>query len=554
MIADGTAVNRSPSDQIPAFIDGLEAGPFYLQPVAWSVAAWRSHSSTPAGRMIYATVLTCLALGWLISRAWSVLRTPVQDLVKTLGIELPTAPVVSLHSIKSDQITLHWTRPETLSAVTKYHIQVNGVEVGESSRSENAVTVTGLKPDHLYNVRVIAASAGNFQAPSRLIRLRTAPKPRLSDASPRPDDDTGSVGFDSSDESPGIFAHEANADGSTTGLSTAVRRPRSQSLKRKMGKASPRPDTRSLSRPREAQKSIQQAAADLEALRLEIEDTEAQTAQAETEFEAAKAALMEDRDSVKNAHKEREDVTTDLRKEAANLDRQSRTAQSRKAAKEKLLRQKETDRKKMEADIQRWEDEIAEIDLKVEQIVKDKKEVSKAADARIKAIRTDMGERNKDLKKLDEDVKKTGTDIKQLEEDRRKLAGEDDDEERERQRVEAEKDRLWEIKHQTLHQKYAAECRSWEQAHANYQQASEQLTWWQARQGGEQPIAVSLPQTDNDASSQSFKKAKTRRSRQRKSRASSAHSSSINALPLYDSRFPGTATFESFSTTSSTLR
>jgi hypothetical protein len=63
----------------------------------------------------------------LISRAWNVLRTPVQDLVKTLGIELPSSPIVSLTGIKADQITLQWGRPQSASSVAKYNIQVNGI-------------------------------------------------------------------------------------------------------------------------------------------------------------------------------------------------------------------------------------------------------------------------------------------------------------------------------------------------------------------------------------------------------------------------------------------
>ena len=45
--------------------------------------------------------------------------------------------------------------------------------VGESANQETAITVTGLKPNHFYNIRVIAVGYNNFQAGSRVIRLRT---------------------------------------------------------------------------------------------------------------------------------------------------------------------------------------------------------------------------------------------------------------------------------------------------------------------------------------------------------------------------------------------
>ena len=58
------------------------------------------------------------------------------DLIRILGIEIPDAPEVFLAGIKSDAITLHWTKPPQTS-VLKYLIQVNGVNgmFGQSFRA-----------------------------------------------------------------------------------------------------------------------------------------------------------------------------------------------------------------------------------------------------------------------------------------------------------------------------------------------------------------------------------------------------------------------------------
>src|ERR1700741_4047047 len=45
--------------------------------------------------------------------------------------------------------------------------------VGESQGQETAITVTGLKPSHFYNVRVIAVGSNSFQSGSRVVRLQT---------------------------------------------------------------------------------------------------------------------------------------------------------------------------------------------------------------------------------------------------------------------------------------------------------------------------------------------------------------------------------------------
>jgi hypothetical protein len=51
----------------------------------------------------------------------------VPELISILGVEVPEPPEVSLAGIKSDAVTLHWTRPGLNKPVLKYLIQVNGV-------------------------------------------------------------------------------------------------------------------------------------------------------------------------------------------------------------------------------------------------------------------------------------------------------------------------------------------------------------------------------------------------------------------------------------------
>mgnify|MGYP002347611452 CR=1 FL=1 len=52
-------------------------------------------------------------------------------------------------------------------------LSLTPVVVGESLGHEVAITVTGLKPNHFYNIRVVAMGPNNFQAASPVIRLRT---------------------------------------------------------------------------------------------------------------------------------------------------------------------------------------------------------------------------------------------------------------------------------------------------------------------------------------------------------------------------------------------
>jgi hypothetical protein len=295
----------------------------------------------------------------------------------------------------------------------------------------------------------------------------------------------------------------------------------------------------------QTEQTIKKLAAQLEELRLETQDVESIITQTEEEGETTKQTLIVERDAARQQHKGKEDISSELRREVATLERQSRTIQSRKAAKENLLREKENQRKKRINEAQRWEDEIAEVDIKVEQLEKDKKDIAKSVEAKVKSIKSGISDQQDGIKSLEAEVRQRGIEIKQLEEERKTLVcGDEDDEEKERENLEAEKERQWDQRYQELHAKYLAECRSWEQAYNNYQQAQEQLMWWQSRRGSDSTSlhGVSL---DTDGS---LKRSKSRRNRQRKSRASAA--GSFGALPLYDSRFPGTTTFDSFSTSS----
>ena len=45
------------------------------------------------------------------------------------------------------------------------------ITVGETPGNDIAITVTGLKPNHFYNIRVVAMGPNNFQAASQTVRL-----------------------------------------------------------------------------------------------------------------------------------------------------------------------------------------------------------------------------------------------------------------------------------------------------------------------------------------------------------------------------------------------
>ncbi|KMU82507.1 hypothetical protein CIHG_00289 [Coccidioides immitis H538.4] len=117
------------------------------------------------------------ALIWLSYRAYQVCVTPNDVLVDKLGLDIPPTPEVTLEDIGSREIRIAWKYPDLHNSIHKHVIQVNGVRVGESKRSETAVSILNLLPGHIYHLCVIAISAANFQTSSAVLHVRTSLDP-----------------------------------------------------------------------------------------------------------------------------------------------------------------------------------------------------------------------------------------------------------------------------------------------------------------------------------------------------------------------------------------
>jgi len=93
-----------------------------------------------------------------------------------LNLDVPPPPTVVLEAVTSETISLRWQVPDKQS-VSKHLIQLNGSIIGESDKKDTNVLITGLNPDHLYCVRVIAANSQRLHSASETIPVRTKPKP-----------------------------------------------------------------------------------------------------------------------------------------------------------------------------------------------------------------------------------------------------------------------------------------------------------------------------------------------------------------------------------------
>lgn len=331
--------------------------------------------------------------------------------------------------------------------------------MGESpANQETAITVTGLKPSHFYNVRVIAVGANSFQAGSRTVRLRTFGRdgrPQLGNSRLPPNfepDDHGSASVhrDNGDESgpprspvPGIesatmpdggpmLTRESSASGQLPRRNTIGRRhsPSIGSMDQKPG----RKDSTSESEIRELGEKFS-------SIKKELEDTIALIAKEEEDSKRLLDELEQERQQKKAEQKKKEEQTEKLKKEMGTTDRAMRSALQRKAQLEKEVKAKQAERSryedgiaKMEKQIQEWRKERESYNEQMEKIEQDSA-----------AKNTELRETNEQLQaecsQMEADLKAKREQVRQLEEDRKKLPGGEED--AEWRQKDAERRREW---------------------------------------------------------------------------------------------------------------
>ncbi|CAK7272964.1 hypothetical protein SEPCBS57363_005412 [Sporothrix epigloea] len=412
-------------------------------------------------------LFTSAAAVWLLRRGLQTLWKPVPELIDILGVDVPSPPDVSLTAIGVDKATITWTRPASHRAVDKYVIQVNGVNVGESATSHDTfITVSGLKPNHFYNVRIIAVGSNNFQAGSRVLRLRTFGsdgRPRLG-ASRLPSEFTDHDAASASRQQDTSNGGDENSEvkqfvNATFGVAQPLPSEMPLSLTRDCLSASTlapssrrntvnrrhSPSTTSL----DPQQLLQfKGAATALGVDEEMNVTEAQMAELNQrylllrkEMEEATAAFAKEEEDAKKIHdeleaekqakrrelKRKEEQTEKLKREQGATDRAMRNAISRRAQKEKRLKEKTAELERIHKSIEEWDKSIQEMREKQHNYNQQQINLDKEHQQRINELR----DRNKDSQagctKLETELKEKRRLVKELEDERTTLESNGDD-------------------------------------------------------------------------------------------------------------------------------
>ncbi|KAM7209384.1 hypothetical protein V8F20_000434 [Naviculisporaceae sp. PSN 640] len=378
----------------------------------------------------------------LVKRALQTLWKPVPELISILGVDVPDPPDVSLAGIRADAATVNWTRPLPNRSVQKFLIQVNGVVVGDvAANQEPAIVVTGLKPDHFYNVRVIAVGSNNFQAGSRVIRLRTFGqdgRPQLGNArlpsNFTADELYGSKPPEANDESGGRTSFPALETATNPEVVPSPSRdagsgntsgPRRNTVTRRHS-----PSTTSIDQApmrdainENSKKTLPELTENFESIRKETEEVASLIAKEDSDSKALLAQLESEKQEKKKEQKKKEEQTERLKRDVNSSDRSMRNALQRKAQKEKALREKETERQKYEDEIRKWEERIQVMETDQTKFKTEMEELAEKRDQKMESSRGENSELQAECSRLEAELKERREQVRELEEARKSLPG-----------------------------------------------------------------------------------------------------------------------------------
>ncbi|KAK9456155.1 hypothetical protein V1511DRAFT_496693 [Dipodascopsis uninucleata] len=355
--------------------------------------------------MLLSLLATIVSLLWLLHRATRLLQIPIPTLVSLLGIDIPASPHVCLDAVTSESITLHWSLPDRATSVAKHVIQMNGQNVGESEKRETTVTITGLHPNHVYGVRVLAVNSNHYSAAGQLIRLRTRRKSEdlvLTDIQPIPHE--------------AVNDKEENKD-DLQDVSDSVSRAQSNihmqfKRGRRTGRNSSTGDRSSFTAATQPY-TIESLAAELEQIRAEISETSVQHMHAEEEYQSTAAALQSELEVLREKRKQEDSARAQMRVESKSLEESKRTLEAQKSKIERSVKHKEEILDKITANFEKWEMEQrhaderrVEINSELEKLKKHLSDGQKKHNSALKRSHQEIAELEDDIRGLIAKVKK----------------------------------------------------------------------------------------------------------------------------------------------------
>ena len=380
-----------------------------------------------------------------------------------------------------------------------------------------------LKPDHCYNIKILATNNANLTTSSDPIRIQTLLDDLADNAKSDFNDSTAAkirtapspLGKRSTQ--PSLKENAASPQNASKSISRSRNAPAGQAVNQLPPESSQSSDTEE----DESPENIQRLTDKLELLKKQKAYVDKQVEDEEAEAKSYHADLASERNHLKNDLKEKEEASAELRKQGNQLDKLNRTAQSRKSAREKLLNQKKTERQKLKDETKRWDSEVIDMRRNIDDMDMELRTVNTTKEEKIAAIRETITADQDIIKALEDEIRIRGSQIKDLEQQKNQISTEGADDP-DRAMAEKAKDEAWDARYQTMQAQLQAMWHALQQSKLEEQQAEDHLAWWLNKQARNPEQFAPIPMLD---SAQPISRNRSRRARQTNSVVSSVSNS-----------------------------
>ena len=335
--------------------------------------------------------------------------------------------------------------------------------------------MTGLKPDHFYNIRVVAVGPNNFQAGSKVLRLRTFGKdgrPQLGNSRlptsfanndhPHPkigDEDDES---DSQKKSPVPTVEAAPVlDGnnaSTSDVSATAPSQRRNTVNRRHS-----PSVASMDQPQiklppvdGPELSLDELNRRFESTRKEVDEILAQYAKEEAELQQQEEELKQEKDAKRQALKEKEEQTAQLKASVRTTMEQMRAAEKERTKKEQQLKDKENKKSKVRDTASKLENDIERMKKERDGFEAQKKELKEKRDNDGQELDDFNAKLQEKCAELEAELREKGKQLQDLKATREELPGADDEQWKENDVVVRKE---WDARRKELHSQLVAETK-----------------------------------------------------------------------------------------------
>ncbi|CCH42634.1 hypothetical protein BN7_2178 [Wickerhamomyces ciferrii] len=370
--------------------------------------------------MYWTLTILSLAVLWLAYRLYVLAKVPVEDLVKTLKIEIPKSSKISVDNITNEKVHIHWDQPVSEPKVTSFVIYINGKQVSIINGNESYCCLSNLLSDTRYKIDLISINSKGYKAksesiyvktksdklqnygtnillenPENLFRLLTdstdvTTVQKLATSSALyPNGEAKVPGRSRSATVSSVNGTNNNNNGGTNGTVNNSYAASTTSLL---------PDPRSLD-------DIEELRYYLESGQEELHTILNQQAQALDDFHEQEAILIEERDKLRERKKLEDGNRQSMKSEIKMLDDSRRLTELKKSKQENAFAAKEKSIEKMDQDLINW-------NIKIEGFEKQKSELLESEESIHSELDSDILKKKEKIKSLQEQIAKIDEDIK----------------------------------------------------------------------------------------------------------------------------------------------